>query len=236
MGSMTLEDAMALLDKWHAQNMAEIREAGAAAVATAVAERAKWEAEMAATVAAAAVERAKWEAEIAAKREADRKAEEAEDARVERRMKQLERLTGSLQRDYSELTEIILRPKMFEKINKCGHKFTILVPNMVYKDRNGKYITEVDLLLRNCEEAMIIEVKADWKVKYVGELLQKLKLLRKNEAMTEMVGKTMYAAISGITVSEKVRDLALSRGIYVMTMHEDEDRVDVVQPSQRGTW
>jgi SpoU rRNA methylase family enzyme len=70
----------------------------------------------------------------------------------------------------------------------------------------------------------------------VAELLQKLKLLRKNQAITGMTGRTMYAAVSGITVSPKARDLALSHGIYVMTMHEDEDRVDVVAPAKKGTW
>jgi len=232
MSALTLEDFMTLLEKRHAQDMELLQ--------TQIdANRKAWEAAEAKRTAELNAILEKQTAELE-KQTAGLEKQTAEAAKgaakSEKRMKQLERLTGSLQRDFSDLTEIILRPKMFDKINEYGHKFTMTSPNKEYKDRKGNYITEVDLLLENCDEVMVIEVKSNWKVKYVGELLEKLRLLRKHQAITGMTGKTMYAAISGIKVSPKTRDLALSHGMYVMTMHEDEDRVDVVAPDKKGTW
>jgi len=76
-------------------------------------------------------------------------------------------------------------------------------PNKIYNRHNKKTLAEIDLLLENGEEAMAVEIKTDLSVKWVNRHLDRLELLRKNEDITGLKGRTLYAAVAGITIDEE---------------------------------
>jgi hypothetical protein len=92
------------------------------------------------------------------------------------------------------------------------------------------------LLLENCDEVMVVEVKTQVSVKWVERHLKRLELLRKRERITGMTGKTMYAAVAGIGFDEEARELAANNGMYLIDIHEDSERIDVTPPQEVGTW
>jgi hypothetical protein len=215
---MTFEEMMAALDKRSAD----------------------WKAEREAAEAVYKAERERKAAEYRAEREAADAKFWANQAKIDASLKKVDQslqALGSFQRHLGSMVEFILIPKIRLKINRYGHNFTVLSPNKQFTNpKTGNLAEEIDLLLENCDEALAIEIKSDFKVKDVGEHLRQLKFLRKNESVTGMKGRALYAGIAGISISEAARKSALKHGMYVITIHEDEERVDVLPPEKKGRW
>jgi len=152
------------------------------------------------------------------------------DEAYERTNKQIGYLGGSL----GEVVELVLIPGIRKKMNALGHNFTRMGPNKIFSKDNKKTLAEIDLLLENGEESMAVEIKTDLSVKWVNRHLSRLELLRKHESITGLKGKVLFAAVAGITIDEDARDLALEKGMYVIDMIEDENRLKVTAPKKAG--
>jgi hypothetical protein len=154
-----------------------------------------------------------------------------------KRSDKLDRQLGYLGRSLGDVVELVVVPGMRKKMNSLGHKFTRIGPNTIF-DKNDKTLTEVDLLLENGEESMAVEIKTDLSVKWVEKHLKRLKLLRKNENITGLKGKVLYAAVAGISIDKDARKLALENGMYVIDLIENEDRLEVTEPEDGkvGKW
>jgi hypothetical protein len=235
-GAMTFEQAMALLDKNHAKSRAEMemtfKQAEARfdkSIAESRAERALFEKNSAESW--AKIDK------VLAEFRAEREKAEEERKKADEKFNRMQKSLGSFQRNLGEMVEFILIPKIRKKINQYGHRFDILSPNKQYiNSKNGLLAAEVDLLLENCEEVLAVEIKSNFKVAEVRDHLKQLAWLRKHEKTTGMTGKIIYAGIAGITVSESVRKLALASGMYVIVIHEEDERVDVIPPETEGRW
>jgi hypothetical protein len=160
----------------------------------------------------------------------------AEHKETERQMQRLEKNMGGLNNSIGEIVEMIVIPGVKEKMNAFRHTFTMASPGKEYSDVDGSTLTEVDLLLENCDEVMVVEVKTQVSRMWVERHLKRLGLLRKRERITGMTGKTMYAAVAGIGFDEEARELAANHGMYLIDIHEDSERIDVTPPAEVGTW
>jgi len=155
---------------------------------------------------------------------------------TERLMQRLEKNMGGLNNSIGEIVEMIVIPGVKEKMNAFRHTFTMASPRKEYSDIDGSTLTEVDLLLENCDEVMVVEVKTQVSKKWVERHLKRLEILRKKERITGMTGKTMYAAVAGIGFDEEARELAVKSGMYLIDINEDTERIDVKAPDEAGTW
>ena len=137
-----------------------------------------------------------------------------------------------------DLIERVLIPGIRPIMNDYGHKFTYLNPNReYYLGVKGRRFAEVDLFLENCEEAMAVEVKTHLRKDDVEYHLKRLKLLRDNEAVTGLRGKTLYSAMAGLRIDQDARELALGCGMYVIEMVEETKYVNVIKPAvELGKW
>jgi hypothetical protein len=207
---MTFEQAMALFDKKIADDKAE-REA--------------LDAKFYATL----------EAERVVRVEREKKWAEKERLR-DKHWTQMFQTLGSLKRTMGELVELVLMPKVIMQINKYGHKFNSVAPNKFFYRDNGLMMAEVDLILENSSETLILEIKSNFKENDIKEHVERLETLRKNEEITSMKGKLMYAGIAGISMTSHIRDLAHSQGMYVLTIREEEDRIEVEPPEVKKRW
>ena len=64
-----------------------------------------------------------------------------------------------------------------------------------------------------------------------------MRLLRENEAVSGLKGKTLYAAMAGLHIDNDARKMALNLGMYVVEMVEDTKNVNVIKPSVAlGRW
>jgi hypothetical protein len=155
---------------------------------------------------------------------------------MERVIQRLEKNMGGLNNSIGEIVEMIVIPGVKEKMNVFGYTFTMASPGKEYSDTDGSTLTEVDLLLENCDEVMVVEVKTQVSKKWVERHLKRLELLRKKERITGMIGKTMYAAVAGISFDEDARELAFDKGMYLIDINEDTERIDVKPPERVCTW
>jgi len=158
---------------------------------------------------------------------------------VELLTKSVDRVTknmGGLNNSVGEIVEIIIIPGVKEKMNAYKHNFTMASPGKEYSDVDGSTLTEVDLLLENCDEVMVVEVKTQVSVKWVNKHLNRLALLRKKERITGMTGKTIYAAVAGISFDDEARALAVENGMYLIEIEEDNERINIIPPVNVGTW
>jgi len=151
-------------------------------------------------------------------------------------MQRLEKNMGGLNNSIGEIVEMIVIPGVKEKMNAFRHTFTMASPRKEYSDTDGSTLTEVDLLLENCDEVMVVEVKTQVSKKWVERHLKRLEILRKKERITGMTGKTMYAAVAGIGFDEEARELAAKSGMYLIDINEDTERIDIKAPDEAGTW
>jgi len=194
------------------------------------------------------LEREKKEKEMEEKREQERlerekKMEQERLARIEanrlfdERMERFNKHLGYFGQSLGNVVELILVPCIREKMNAFGHSFTRMGPNKIYDRKNKKTLTEIDLLLDNCDEAMAIEIKTNLSLKWVNRHLDRLELLRKNEDITGLKGRVLYGAVAGITIDEEAKELALEKGMYVLQMKEDEEKLEVMAPQKEiGKW
>jgi flagellar biosynthesis GTPase FlhF len=144
---------------------------------------------------------------------------------------------GGLNNSIGEIVEMIVIPGLKEKMREFQHNFFMASPGKEFSGPDGGKLTEVDLLLENCDEVMVVEVKTQVSIKWLDRHLKRLELLRKHEKITGMTGKTMYAAMAGIGFDADARDLALQNGMYLIEIEEEQERVKVIQPSGKiGTW
>jgi predicted O-linked N-acetylglucosamine transferase (SPINDLY family) len=92
--------------------------------------------------------------------------------------------------------------------------------------------------MENGEEAMAVEIKTDLRVKWINDHLKRLKLLRKNEKITGLKGKDLYAAVAGISINKEAREFALKNGMYVINIAEDKEKLEVTAPKKDriGRW
>jgi len=148
---------------------------------------------------------------------------------------------GRIGNDIGELTEFIVIPKIRLAMNATGkHTFDNIQTDKLYKkiDELGekKTLTEVDVLLCGNTEAMAVETKTHPRIRDVKEHQERLEILRRHEELVGIKGKKLFGAVVGAVVDSEVKDFALERGLYVVKIREEEEKLDIVEPETCRTW
>ncbi|MDR1831022.1 MAG: hypothetical protein LBQ76_09665 [Candidatus Fibromonas sp.] len=155
---------------------------------------------------------------------------------TDRHLSWLDKELRDTERSMSEIVDLVVIPGICKIMNAYGYSFTRIGPKRIIDRENGKNLTEIDLLLENGNgsESMAVDIKTDLSVKWVNRHLERLKLLRKNKSVTGL----LYGAVAGISIDTDARNLALENGMYVISIIEDEDWLEVTAPAKRniGKW
>jgi len=155
-------------------------------------------------------------------------------------VRQLNDTLGGMGGHLGEVIEFIVIPKIRPAINALGdHSFKEItarkIVETVINDRKRK-LTEVDVLLYGDTEAMAVEVKTCLQTSDVDKHLERLQKLRDHEADAEIKGKTLFGAVVGAIVHDPIRTYALKKGLYVIEIREEEDKLDIDKPDTCRTW
>jgi DNA polymerase II large subunit len=119
-----------------------------------------------------------------------------------------------------ELIEHIVLPNIKEKFNALGYVFTKAGPNVTIATPEGRFLTEVDIMLENGDYVLPVEVKTKPTVEDVQDHVKRMEILRRYA--DEHQDKRKYlGAIAGGIVSDQVRDYALATGFYVLEQSGD---------------
>jgi hypothetical protein len=155
-------------------------------------------------------------------------------------VRQLNDTLGGMGGHLGEVIEFIVIPKIRPAINALGnHSFKEItarkIVETVINDRKRK-LTEVDVLLYGDTEAMAVEIKTCLQTSDVDKHLERLQKLRDHEADAEINGKTLFGAVVGAIVHDPIRAYALKKGLYVIEIREEEDKLDIDKPETCRTW
>jgi hypothetical protein len=148
---------------------------------------------------------------------------------------------GGLSRGFGQLVEFLVIPKIRPEMNRHGHKFSRTVANKVFRfipdDPVRKIVvTEVDMFMYNGTEAMAVEIKTSLSVQDMEEHIRQLRLLRKHESSTEIQGKKLYGAVVGVFVDDRARRFAKRKGLYLLEIIEEENRMATTAPPNPHIW
>ncbi|MDR3013163.1 MAG: hypothetical protein LBU70_08140 [Chitinispirillales bacterium] len=182
-----------------------------------------------------------------ARESADKAREEAERAwnkaaeswkNSQRYWDRLNERMGGLNNTIGEIIEMVVIPGVKQKMNEYNYNFTIASPQKEFYRRDGTRLTEVDLLLENCDEVMVVEVKTRFSISWLEKHLQRLHMLRENQSITGMTNRIMYAAVAAIKFDEEAKKLARDSGMYIVEIDEARDKITKVVPPdvEVGKW
>jgi predicted AAA+ superfamily ATPase len=157
--------------------------------------------------------------------------------RTEFIVQQTTRNLGGINTRLGEIVEMIVLPSLMKKMNELGHNFTIASLEKTFS-KNGEQFAEIDLMLENGGEVMAVEAKARFKLGEMNDLLNRVKLLRQNETITGVAGKTIYVAVAAVGFDKPARKLAEDKGMYIIEIDQDNDNIKINAPPQGkiGKW
>ena len=155
-------------------------------------------------------------------------------------VRELNDTLGGMGGHLGEVIEFIVVPKIRPAINALGdHSFKEItarkIVETVINDRKRK-LTEVDVLLYGDAEVMAVEVKTCLQTSDVDKHLVRLQKLRDHETDAEIKGKTLFGAVVGAIVHDPIRAYALKKGLYVIEIREEDDKLDIEKPDACRTW
>jgi hypothetical protein len=152
----------------------------------------------------------------------------------------LEELSGNVgyvNRRLGDVVEMIVLPGLMKKMNQLGHNFTMSSPQKKFS-KDGKQFAEIDLMLENGDEVMAVEAKARFKLGEMNDFLRRIELLRKNEKITGVAGKTIYVAVAAIGFDKPARKLAEEKGMHIIEINQDNNNIKIKTPPKGkiGKW
>ncbi|MDR2693492.1 MAG: hypothetical protein LBB74_04670, partial [Chitinispirillales bacterium] len=136
-----------------------------------------------------------------------------------------------------KVTELVLLPGLMENLNsQFGYQFDNISPNKIFT-AGGKQYAEVDLFLENGDAVMAVEAKTvatkDEVIKHVSRIVR----LREHETKAGLTGKTIYAAMAGITFDADARELARASGMYLVELDHSNALITIEPPAGAvGKW
>ena len=156
-------------------------------------------------------------------------------------VREMSKKLSHLGADVGELMEFVVIPKIRLAMNATGkHSFDSMQTDKTFRkiDELGekKPLTEVDVLLLGKTEVMAVETKSYLTMREVSKHLERLDILRKNEELVDIKDKPLFGAVVGAVVEENAKKFALDSGLYVVTIREEEDKLNIENPETCRTW
>jgi Holliday junction resolvase-like predicted endonuclease len=125
------------------------------------------------------------------------------------------KLIGNLGGRFGEMAAHLVAPKLADKFNELGFIFEKIYRNTVIKDREKKFITEVDITLENGDYVIIVEVKTKLTTEDITDHVDRMMKIR---AHADLHGdKRKYlGAVAGIVMTDNEKAYAFKCGFYVI--------------------
>jgi hypothetical protein len=162
-----------------------------------------------------------------------RKEDEARWQRFDKEFRETNKQLGGLHSSLGELTEAIFASRLWEKFDKEPYKYDLresLRGVIICDPKDGRHLTEVDILLVGKEYAVVVEVK---RVLTPGEIVKhtrRMQYVRKYPPK-EAVGKTLLGAIAaGSISSNEDRQIVYDSGFFLFEL--TGELVELVVPKE----
>jgi hypothetical protein len=173
--------------------------------------------------------------------ESDRRFKETEQSMKEamketdRIVKETNRIVGNLGNKFGKLAEYLVVPNMLEKFKALDYTFTKAGRNIEFREQNGAFLTEVDVLLENGDFVMIVEVKSDLTVSDVKDHVERMEKLRRY-ADDHGDARKLLGAVAGAIMTRQVKTYAFTTGFYVIEQSGDTVKIEAPGDFKPRIW
>jgi len=143
-----------------------------------------------------------------------RKEMEREHKEMERVLKETARRLGDFTNSFGEIVEYMVAPNLQDRFFDLGMDFQEVSKDIKIRDKKNGIAFQIDVYLQNCDTAMLVEVKADLAI---GDINAHMERLEKMRRYADLRGdkRVFLGAVAGVVVKDKVREYALSQGLYL---------------------
>ncbi|MDR1054124.1 MAG: hypothetical protein LBL39_08105, partial [Planctomycetaceae bacterium] len=93
--------------------------------------------------------------------------------------------------------------------------------------KDGRVVTEVDLLLENEETIAIVEVKSKPDQKDIEKHLERMAIVRSFFDSHRHDSKNLIGAVAGAVFPDNVKNFTIEAGFYAITQSGDTLKIDV---------
>ncbi len=134
---------------------------------------------------------------------------------TDRQMKNLMKKSSEFDSNWGKLIEAFFEPAVLRLFKKRGIDVS-LVTNNITIEKYGRQVFELDMLLRNGDSVVVIEVKTTLLRSDVNEHIEK-RLLRFKDFFPEYNDKKIYGAVAFIKAKGNADLYAAEKGLFVLT-------------------
>ena len=143
-----------------------------------------------------------------------RKEAEQERKETERVLKETSRRLGDFTNSFGEIVEYMVAPNLQDRFFDLGMDFQEVSKDIKIRDKKNGIHFQIDVYLQNCDTAMLVEVKADLAISDINTHMERLEKMRRY-ADSRGDKRMFLGAVAGVVVKDKVREYALSQGLYL---------------------
>jgi len=142
-------------------------------------------------------------------------------------MKKNTRKMGELSNRFGELAEHLVVPSIAKRFNEMGFHFDNVAPGgEKFFGKDEKIIAQVDIILRNSDYIIAIEVKVKPDMKDVPAHIKRLETLR-NYWASRGDRRKVRGAIAGAIFPEMVKQATAEAGLYVLVQSGDTMKIEI---------
>jgi hypothetical protein len=141
--------------------------------------------------------------------------------------RQLDKQLGKLGNRFGEMVEYTVVPNLVAKFQELGFQFERSQQDTVIKDREGNFITEIDVFLENGDRTMAVEIKTKPIVDDIDDHIKRMEKLRRYADLHNDTRKYL-GAIAGVVFGSNEKIYALKKGFYVI--EPSGDTFNIIEP------
>ncbi len=128
--------------------------------------------------------------------------------------KKIRELSNLFTTQWGKLVEALVEPGVLELFQKRGIDVYYASTRVRKKDKDGRVLAEIDILLEDEREAVVVEVKTTVTPEDVDEFLEKLSKFKK--IFSKYRDYRVYGAIAGISFDKGSDRYAYKQGLFVL--------------------
>jgi len=133
---------------------------------------------------------------------------------TDRVLKETSKRLGDFTNSFGEMVEYMVAPNLRDRFLELGLDFEEVSKDIKILDKKNGIHFQIDVYLQNRDTAMLVEVKADLSIGDINAHMERLEKMRRY-ADSRGDKRVFLGAVAGVVVKDKVKDYALSHGLYL---------------------
>jgi len=155
---------------------------------------------------------------------------------IEKNIKALTDQMGGLHNKFGAIAEHLVAPGVVERFNNLGYHFDgIADRGFKILDEKGNLKAEIDILLENGDYILVVEVKADVRLKDIEHHVKRLEIFRDYRKKHNDPRK-IRGAIAGAIFYPNMKEITLENGFYVLEQSGDTMKMDIPEDFKPKEW